>query len=178
MIYIKLFIAFFQIGLISFGGGYAAMSPIYDQVVSVNAWLSMEQFTDLITISQMTPGPITLNAATFVGLQIAGFPGAVVATLGSIMPSVIIVSILAYVYLGFSTLKILQNVLKRLKPVVTALIAIAAVSLLQSAFLTPNFNVLNIFVFVGSFLILRFTKLDPTLIIFLSGVVGLMTVIL
>ncbi|HZJ87177.1 MAG TPA: chromate transporter, partial [Erysipelothrix sp.] len=81
-------------------------------------------------------------------------------------------------YFRFSTLKVLQNVLRRLKPVVTALIAIAAVSLLQSAFLTPDFNVMNAFVFVGAFIILRFTKLDPTLIIFLSGAIGLIAILI
>lgn len=176
MIYLKLFWSFFQIGLISFGGGYAAMAPIQHQVVELNSWITTNQFTDLITISQMTPGPITLNSATFVGLQIAGIPGAVVATLGSILPSVIIVSILAYVYFRFSTLKVLQNVLTRLKPVVTALIAIAGVSLLQSAFLTPSINTLNLFVFAGAFVLLRTTKIDPTMIIFLTGLVGVVTV--
>ncbi len=178
MILIKLFLSFFQIGLISFGGGYAAMAPIYDQVVVKNGWITATQFSDLITISQMTPGPITLNSATFVGLQIAGFPGAVVATLGSVLPSVVIVSVLAYVYFRFSTLKVLQNVLSRLKPVVTALIAIAGVSLIQSAFLTPDLNWLNIAVFVGAFILLRTTKIDPTMIIFLTGIVGIVTVLI
>lgn len=176
MILLKLFWSFFQIGLISFGGGYAAMAPIYDQVVVKNTWITSGQFTDLITISQMTPGPIVLNSATFVGLQIAGFPGAVMATLGSILPSIIIVSILAYVYFRFSTLKVLQNVLSRLKPVVTALIAIAGISLIQSAFLTPDINVLNIAVFIGAFILLRTTKIDPTMIILLTGIVGVVTV--
>lgn len=176
MILLKLFWSFFQIGLISFGGGYAAMAPIYDQVVVKNTWITSGQFTDLITISQMTPGPIVLNSATFVGLQIAGFPGAVMATLGSILPSIIIVSILAYVYFRFSTLKVLQNVLSRLKPVVTALIAIAGISLIQSAFLTPDINVLNIAVFIGAFILLRKTKIDPTMIILLTGIVGVVTV--
>ena len=75
MIYLKLFLSFLQIGLFSFGGGYAAMPLIQDQVVSQHGWLTMTEFTDLITISQMTPGPIAVNAATFVGSKIAGVPG-------------------------------------------------------------------------------------------------------
>ena len=78
MIYLQLFLSFLQIGLFSFGGGYAAMPLIQDQVVTRYGWLSMAEFTDLITISQMTPGPIAVNSATFVGIRIAGIPGALV----------------------------------------------------------------------------------------------------
>ena len=80
MIYFQLFLSFFQIGLLSFGGGYAAMPLIQGQVVQGHGWLSMSEFTDLITISQMTPGPIAVNSATFVGIKIAGIPGALAAT--------------------------------------------------------------------------------------------------
>ena len=77
MIYLQLFWSFLQIGLFSFGGGYAAMPLIQGQVVTSHGWLTMSEFTDLITISQMTPGPIAVNSATFVGLKIAGIPGAI-----------------------------------------------------------------------------------------------------
>ena len=87
MIYLQLFWSFFQIGLFSFGGGYAALPLIQTQVVDLHHWLSMSEFMDLITISQMTPGPIAINSATFVGIQIAGPWGAVVSTLGCILPS-------------------------------------------------------------------------------------------
>ena len=90
MIYLQLFLSFLQIGLFSFGGGYAAMPLIQDQVVTRYGWLSMAEFTDLITISQMTPGPIAVNSATFVGIRIAGIPGALVATFGCILPSCIL----------------------------------------------------------------------------------------
>ena len=95
MIYVQLFLSFLQIGMFSFGGGYAAMPLIQGQVVTGHGWLTMSEFTDLITISQMTPGPIAVNSATFVGLKIAGIPGAIVATAGCILPSCIIVTILA-----------------------------------------------------------------------------------
>ena len=86
MIYLQLFLSFLQIGLFSFGGGYAAIPLIQGQIVDQHGWLSMAEFTDLITISQMTPGPIAINSATFVGIKIAGLPGAAVATLGCILP--------------------------------------------------------------------------------------------
>ena len=95
MIYLQLFLSFLQIGMFSFGGGYAAMPLIQGQVVTAHHWLSMEEFTDLITISQMTPGPIAVNSATFVGTKIAGTGGALAATFGCILPSCIIVTCIA-----------------------------------------------------------------------------------
>ena len=95
MIYLRLFWAFFQIGLFSFGGGYAAVPLIQSQIVETNQWMEMSQFADLITIAEMTPGPIAVNSATFVGQQMAGLPGAVICTLGCILPSFIIVLILS-----------------------------------------------------------------------------------
>ena len=88
MIYLQLFLSFLQIGMFSFGGGYAAMPLIQGQVVTTHGWLTMSEFTDLITISQMTPGPIAVNSATFVGLKIAGIPGAV-GVLKSLRPAVV-----------------------------------------------------------------------------------------
>ena len=81
MIYIQLFLSFIQVGALSFGGGYAAMPLIQEQVVNLHSWLSMSEFTNLITIAEMTPGPIAVNSATFVGMQIAGILGAIIATL-------------------------------------------------------------------------------------------------
>ena len=81
MIYLQLFLSFLQVGMFSIGGGYAAMPLIQRQVVEKYAWLTMSEFTDLITIAEMTPGPIAVNSATFVGIRIAGLPGAVIATL-------------------------------------------------------------------------------------------------
>lgn len=104
MIYLQLFLSFLQIGMFSFGGGYAAMPLIQGQVVTAHHWLSMEEFTDLITISQMTPGPIAINSATFVGTKIAGTGGALAATFGCILPSCIIVTCIARLYLKYRNL--------------------------------------------------------------------------
>lgn len=177
MKYIQLFLVFLQVGLVSFGGGYAAMTPIYNQVVTKYQWLSPAEFADLITISQMTPGPIALNSATFVGLKILGFPGAIIATIGNILPSFIIVMTLAYVYYRFSTIKVLQKVLRALRPTVVALILIASISLMGNAFFTPDLNIFNLILFAGVFIILNVTKLDPTLIMILSGVVGVIAIL-
>ena len=98
MIYLQLFLSFLQIGAFSFGGGYAAMPLIQEQVVLQHSWLTMDSFSNLVTIAEMTPGPIAVNAATFVGTQIAGIPGAIIATFGCILPSCLFVTALAYIY--------------------------------------------------------------------------------
>lgn len=134
MIYLQLFISFLQVGMFSFGGGYAAMPLIQGQVVTLHQWLSMAEFTDLITISQMTPGPIAVNSATFVGIKIAGIPGAIVATLGCILPSCIIVTLLAKLYIKYRNMALLQGVLGSLRPAVVAMIASAGISILVNAF--------------------------------------------
>lgn len=98
MIYVQLFLSFLQVGMFSVGGGYAAIPLIQSQVVEQHGWLTMQEFTDLVTIAEMTPGPIAVNAATFVGLRIAQVSGAIVATLGCITPALFFVSLLSYIY--------------------------------------------------------------------------------
>ena len=115
---VELFLSFLQIGLFSIGGGYAAIPLIRYQTVILHGWLTESQFLDLATIAEMTPGPIAINGATFVGLQVAGIPGAIVATLGCIFPSLILVSILAWVYRKYRTLPLLQGILASLRPAV------------------------------------------------------------
>ena len=150
-VYVELFLAFLQIGAFSFGGGYAAMPLIQEQVVEKYGWLSLSDFTDLVTISQMTPGPIAVNAATFVGENIAGIPGAVIATLGCILPSCIFVTVLAHFYLKYQKMAMLQGVLGSLRPAVVAMIFSAGIAL---------------------FLLMKL-KWDPVLVMVLTGVMEL-----
>ena len=130
MIYVELLWSFFQIGLFSIGGGYAAMPLIQHQVVDLHPWLTMTQFADIMTIAEMTPGPIAINSATFVGIQVAGLPGALVATLGCILPSCIIVMALAYLYYRYKGLSMVQGIRSGLRPAVVAMITSAGISLL------------------------------------------------
>ena len=111
-----LFLVFFQIGLFSVGGGYAAMPLIQSLVVESHGWLTMAEFTNLMTIAEMTPGPIAVNSATFVGMRCAGLPGALVATFGCITPSLILVTLLSYLYGRFRSGQTMQNVLGALRP--------------------------------------------------------------
>ena len=111
MIYWQLFLVFVQVGLFSVGGGYAAIPLIQDYVVEGHGWLTMTDFTDLITIAEMTPGPIAINSATFVGMRVGGLGGAVLATLGCILPSGIIVCLLAFLYFRYRKLTLVQGML-------------------------------------------------------------------
>ena len=179
MIYLQLFWSFLQIGLFSFGGGYAALPLIQGQIVDRHGWLAMAEFTDLITISQMTPGPIAINAATFVGIKIAGLAGAAAATLGCVLPSCVIATVLARLYLKYRTMSLLQGVLGSLRPAVVAMIASAGVSILVTAFwgeavvafAATNWVMVALFA-LSVFLLLKF-KLDPILVMVLAGVLKL-----
>lgn len=179
MIYVKLFLSFLQIGLFSIGGGYAAMPLIQSQTVTKHGWLSMNEFTDLITIAEMTPGPIAVNSATFVGIRVAGFGGALVATFGCILPSLIIVSLLYFVYSKYKNLPVIQSVLQNLRPAVVALIASAGIAiLLQVAFggeqiSFHSVNWLGLILFAVSLLILRKLKPSPIIVIAGCGAIGL-----
>lgn len=180
MIYLQLFISFLQIGMFSFGGGYAAMPLIQGQVVTLHQWLSMEEFTDLITISQMTPGPIAVNSATFVGIKIAGIPGAIVATLGCILPSCMIVTLLAKLYLKYRNMALLQGVLGSLRPAVVAMIASAGISILINAFwgstATISFQGTKwslVVIFGICLLLLQKMKWNPIGVMILAGVMKL-----
>lgn len=182
MVYWELFWSFFQIGLCSIGGGYAAMPLIQNQVVDIHHWMTMPQFVDIITISQMTPGPIAINSATFVGIQIAGIPGAIIATLGCIVPSCIIVLTIAYFYYKYQKLTIVQGVLGGLRPAVVAMIASAGVSILLLSFFgtesasydISHIDVFSAILFAVSLLALRIWKVNPIYVMLGAGGVGLL----
>lgn len=181
MIYIKLFLSFLQIGLFSIGGGYAAMPLIQDQVVEMNPWLTMTEFTDLITIAEMTPGPIAVNSATFVGNHIAGIAGSLIATLGCILPSFIIVLTLAYFYLKYKNITVVQGILGGLRPAVVAMITSAGISILTLAFwgekgISLNLSDINfvaVLLFATGLFVLRKWKPNPIYIMLGTGMIGM-----
>ena len=179
MIYIDLLLSFIQIGLFSVGGGYAAIPLIQAQAVEKFGWLSVAEFTDLITIAEMTPGPIAINSATFVGTRVAGFPGALVATIGCILPSCIIVSLLAYVYFRFRKMSFMSDILGTLRPVVVALIASAGLAILAGVIFpggkiaAADADWLGAALFIAAFLAMRLKKLNPIITMSACGAVYL-----
>uniref|UniRef100_UPI004027164F chromate transporter n=1 Tax=Faecousia sp. TaxID=2952921 RepID=UPI004027164F len=179
MIYLQLFLSFLQIGALSFGGGYASMPLIEAQIVTSHGWLTMTEFSDLVTIAEMTPGPIAVNAATFVGTKVAGVLGALVATAGCILPACVLVTLIARLYLKYRNLTVLQSVLGSLRPAVVAMIASAGLTILMNAFwgsrtvVLANTNYVMVAIFVLSFVLLRKTKLSPIAVMVLAGALNL-----
>ncbi len=182
MIYLELLWSFFQIGLFSIGGGYAAMPLIQNQVVDLHAWLTMAQFADIMTIAEMTPGPIAINAATFVGIQVAGISGALVATAGCVLPSCVIVMILAWAYYRFKGLSAIQGVLYGLRPAVVAMIASAGLGLLSLSLYgsrtlpadPSSVNWTSAAIFAAGFFVLRKWKVNPIWVMAGAGAAGVL----
>ncbi len=181
MIYLQLFLVYFQIGLFSFGGGYAAMPLIQSLIVEGKGWLTMAEYADLTTIAEMTPGPIAVNSATFVGQKMAGLPGAVVCTIGCVLPSILIVLTLAYLYSKFRELKIVKSVLKELRAAVVAMIAGAGVTILLLGFFgtstlaeisLSNIRVIEVALYLLALFLLRKYKMGPIPILFGTAVLG------
>jgi chromate transporter len=166
----QLFYTFFFIGALSFGGGYVMIPLIDRQIVSQLHWLTSTQFTDIVAIAEMTPGPIAVNSATFVGFNLAGVPGTIVATLGVVLPSFLLVLALAMLVKRFSQSAWLNSALRGIRPVVVGLIASAVWTVGQKTLLDLKSWVLALVMLV---LLLR-TKIHPILLIVASGVIGLL----
>lgn len=171
---IRLFLAFLQIGALSIGGGYATI-PLIQSVVLEKSWLTTQEFTDIITISQMTPGPIAVNTSTFVGMRIAGLAGAVAATVGCILIGVLLSCILSNVFMKYSTSPYVKETLLALRASSTGLILSAALTIVINA-LFPNtsFSLFPTLVCVISFYLLRRYKINSIYLILLTGFLGIL----
>jgi len=177
---LPLFLTFFQIGLFSIGGGYAILPMVEQHVVGLHGWLTPVEYMDILTISQMTPGPIAINAATFVGTKMAGIPGALTATAGCVAPSFIIVLALSYFYMKYRSMSVIKGVLGTLRPAVVALIASSGISILRLSFWNGGpvvwspqaLDVIAVCVFALCFGVLRIRKPNPIAVILGTGVLG------
>ena len=171
MIYIQLFWAYFKIGLFGFGGGYAMLSLIQHEVVEKRQWLSATEFTDIVAISQMTPGPIGINSATYIGYTVTGnVIGSLIATFAVCLPSFVLVLLIAGSYQKFRSNKQIENAFIGLRLIVVGLIASAALLLMNR----ENFTDYTSWIIFGSaFVLAMFTKIHPILLILLAGLAGL-----
>ena len=176
---LKLFLGFLQVGLFTFGGGYASL-PLVQHMILEGGWMTQSEFTDLLAISQMTPGAIAINTAAFVGLRTAGIPGVFVAVFAFILPSVIIVSVLAYLYRKYSNLPVIQNVLFGIRPAATGLIVSAAAGILINALFSDelyaiaisDINLTALALTCAGLVLLRFLKAPLILVIAICGAAG------
>ena len=169
MTYFNLFLVFFKVGLFSFGGGYAILPLMQHEVVDVNKWISFKEFMDIVAVSQITPGPISINLATHVGYRIGGTLSSTIATTSVVLPSIIIISLIVIFLKRFSKLPVVQRVFKSLRITVVGLILAARIAL----FVKENFINYKSYIIFASVLIggLVF-KIGSITLVILSGVVG------
>jgi len=168
-ILIEIFISFFKIGAFSFGGGYAMLPVIQREIVENHKWITSKQFIDIIGISQMTPGPIAINSATFVGFKVSGILGSMAATLGVISFSFILVSIANHYILKFKESSIMKAALAGMRPAMIGLIISVFLSLGRESYKDIKSIVIGIII-LG---LLLTNKLHPILVIMISGVLGI-----
>ena len=179
MIYLQLFYTFFKIGLFGFGGGYAMLSMIQGEVVTRYNWVSSQEFTDIVAISQMTPGPIRINAATYVGFTSTGsIWGSVIATFAVVLPSFILMLTISKFFLKYQKHPAVESVFSGLRPAVVGLLASAALVLMN----TENFGsptkdtytfVISVIIFLIAFIGTKKYKANPILMIIACGIAGL-----
>lgn len=188
MLFLQLFYTFFKIGLFGFGGGYAMLSMIQGEVVTRHGWISAQEFTDIVAISQMTPGPIGINSATFVGYSTlidAGYTpamavlGSATATFAVILPSFILMLIISRYFFKFQKHPVVMAVFSGLRPAVVGLLAAAALLLMNSEnFGSPTDDmrsfIISCLIFLVVFIATRRFKISPILMIVISGIAGLL----
>lgn len=181
-IYLELFLTFFKIGLFTFGGGYAMLPLIQDEVLAHN-WMEVEEIINFIAVSESTPGPFAINCATYVGIETGGIFGAVCSTLGVVMPSFIVILIVARFYKRFKESKAVGALMTGLRPAVIGLIGSALVSMALTVFLPKGFDfsaivpsqlIVSLLITVVM-TVLVFKKVHPIVIIVLSAVAGIIS---
>jgi chromate transporter len=172
MIYKQLFLVFFKIGLFSFGGGYAMLPLIQSEVVEANQWIGIGEFTDIVAISQITPGPIAINSATYIGYTVQkNVLGALVATLGVCLPSIIIMLIICNFMRKFRNSPVIANAFVGLRPVVIGLITAAMLLLITKE---TFFDLSTIIIFAVATVATLKLKVNPILLTIAAGIVGLL----
>ncbi|RXZ84721.1 chromate transporter [Paenibacillaceae bacterium] len=173
---LKLFLITFKIGLMSFGGGYSMVPWIGQEVVQHNGWMTDERFTEIVALSGLAPGPMATNIAISVGYEQAGVIGAIVAALGMVLPSFLIIAAIGAVYIRISASKRLHSSLYGLRPVVTGLIVYSAIVLAQANGMFEAFDWFTwsqIIIFLGSLAALMIFRKHPVSVMIISGLVGI-----
>ena len=175
MIYLQLFLSYLKIGFFGFGGGYAMLSLIQNEIVEQRGWLTTMQFADIVAVSQMTPGPIAINSATYIGYEIGGVFGSVVATFAVCLPSLTLMLLLTRLFLRHRENRFIQNVVKAVGPVVVGMIASAAL-LMMFPVSGKNENFVDVWSWIlfAACLYGSYRKVNPILMILLSALVGVL----
>jgi chromate transporter len=173
MIYLQLFLSYLKIGFFGFGGGYAMLSLIQNEIVEQRGWLTATQFADIVAVSQITPGPIAINSATYIGYTIGGVAGSVVATFAVCLPSLTLMLLLTRFFLRHRENRYIQTVVKAVTPIVVGMIASAALLLMfPRTGESDNFTDVWSWLLFGAVLYGSYRKVNPILMIILSAVAG------
>ncbi len=165
---LKLFISFLKIGAFSFGGGYAMLPLIKKEIIEVHGWMTAKEFIDILAVVEMTPGPIAINSATFLGHEVAGILGSVVATIAVVLPSIVIILFIAHFLSRFKKSPYVDWAFKGIRPVVLGLIISASITVSKDAFIDFKGFILGTVLFY----LISFKKLHPILAITIAGVTG------
>ena len=179
MILIDLFLTFMLIGIMTYGGGYSILPLVENLAVNEKEWLDMSELADIISISEMSPGPFSLNCSTFVGMKTAGLPGAVTATFGFLLPPILITLLLAYLYKKYNNLSVVKNIFSVLNACIIAILIYSAVNLLRSSVFDGDFtggdiDYIGLGIFLLSFVMIHFRKISPIIIMIIAAVLGIL----
>jgi chromate transporter len=168
---LEVFFVFFKIGLFTFGGGYAMIPIMQQEIIHVQGWMQTTEFLDIVGLAEMTPGVIAVNMATFLGYRLSGgIMGGLIATLGVILPSSVIVFVISLFFQRFRESLYVKRALEFIRPVVIGLIASAAFLLFREAVM----DVAGVFIALGAFYLSAFRKVNPIFILVGMGLVGLL----
>ncbi len=174
LLYADLFFSFCLISLMTFGGGYSALPMIQSITVTQRGWMTTKEITDMISISEVTPGVFSLNCSTFVGMKVAGWPGALFSTLGFLFPSIAISLVIAIVFRKVGKNQNVRIVFKVLNACIIAVLLNSAISIFKSAaFPGAGVDWIALVIFAVSFIILLRYKINPILVMVGSGLIGL-----
>lgn len=170
----KIFLAFVKIGTLAFGGAYAAVPLIEKEIVETTGWMTFTEFSDLIAIDELTPGPIIINSATFIGLKLGGLPGAIAATIGSILPACVVSLFLFWLYKKYKEIPFISELMNCLKSMSVAMILSTALKIFISAvfggqFALANINLFAVVMMCISFYIIRKTDINPVVVMLGCG---------
>jgi len=169
MLYIKLFLTFLKIGLFMFGGGYAAIPLVQKEIIEMRNWLTTEEFIDILAIAEMTPGPIAINAATFIGYKLAGFWGGLLATIGVVLPAFLAILLIAAFFYTYRTHPQVEAVFRGIRPAVIGLITAALFSLAKGGMIVDwKAGVTATLVFFA----VVYLRIHPIWLILLCGMLG------
>lgn len=165
---VKLFISFLKIGAFSFGGGYAMLPLIEDEIIKVHGWLTTSEFVDILAIAEMTPGSIAINSATFLGYKVSGVLGSAIATFAVVLPSFIVMGLIFHFVERFKKSPYVDWVFTGIRPIVLGLIGAAAVTVGKNAFIDYK----SVLITIGLFYFVTFKKLNPIIGLVACGVLG------